>query len=590
MIKTEGMLGLTSGEGGAPDAKELAAVKEILGLLAQTVSHMKLYPSRHSSVGQFRRQLFDKLTKFFSEADELEVDIQQNSFIWRGEIVFKDLNVLRSLPYLFFKDGMKKLAFLHGLDNDELETFLVTVREISLLPVDVGDIVDALWQQDLSHVRYVAPDDYLESKVTVQQRIPAQFQIRREDLFTGRIDLKPEDVAEMFAKMRASSAAGDGEEAEYAARFAPLDAGEVETLEATMEAQRRSSPDKDFLDLTLELLNIEERPEVFSNILEFLKKFHQVQLHSLDFVHAALLLAQIEQVAETVAGKVPAKEQALAEFKAALDEAFPEKDILRAVCDGAVTDLEPFFLYLSRVGPTALPLGAELAGHGPNEGVRARAVHFLEEMGRRDPSALAKLAQDSRPEFTRFVIAVFAKIRDPRTIPFVADIIGFKLKSSRLKAIQALGVFPEPEAQRILTGLLDDEEEDIRTQAADAVRLSNDPETVTRLIQDAGRKKFHRKSAAEKTAVLKALGRSRTPEAVAFLCSTVLGASLLEGRRGRETRLAAVAALEANGGPAAIDALSSGGARRGSRRVRAACQEALARLKPGRPAAPGSAA
>jgi hypothetical protein len=546
-LKTDVPLGRAQWAEGAPDPKTLSAVQEILALLGQTVTHMKLYPSHHSSVARFRGLLIGKLEKFFRESDELEIEIQQNAFLFGGETVFADENVVRSLPYLFFKDGMKKLAFLKGIDAEELEAFLSTVREISLLPVDVGDIVDAIWQRDLAHIRYLAPDDYLESRVTVQQRIPSQFQVRPEDLYKGRIELKPDDVAEMFGKIRSMTQPASHEETDYAARFAPLNETELRTLESTLASQRRIAPDKDFLDLTLELLNIEERFEVFSGILAFLKKFHQVQLQSLDFVHAAQLLAQIDQIGRAVAGKAADKERAIADFKDGLSEMFPEKDLLKAACDSKISDLEAFFLYLSRVGPPALSLGAELVGHGPNEDIQSRAVLFLEDRGRLDPKALSKLAMDTKPEFTRIVVAVFVKIRDPRAIPFLADIIGFKNKASRLKAIQALGVFPDEAAQKILASLLRDPDEEIRTRAAEAVRLTGDAETIAELVQTASRKRFHRKSPAEKAAFLKALGRSGSAEALACLGSLLLKPALLERRRVRETRLGAVAALEAHG-------------------------------------------
>jgi HEAT repeat protein len=572
------VLGWAAGTEGASDAKTLAAVKEILVVLTQTISQMKLYPGGHSSAAHFRELFMDKLSAYFRDADELEIEILQNAFLFEGEIAYQDENVLRSLPYLFFKDGMKKLAFLRGLDTEEIEAFLATVREISLLPIDVGDIVDALWQRDLAHVRYFAPDDFLESKVTVQQRIPSQFQVKPEELYAGRIDLKPSDVAEMFARMRSAAQPVAQEEIDYAARFAPLDEAEMRTLESTVEGQRRIAPDKDFLDLTLELLNVEERFEVFSGILAFLKKFHAAQLQAHDFVHAAQMLGQIGQISREVEGKVPAKANAVADFMTDLEESFPEKALLKAACEKKIFDAESFFLYLSRVGLPALKLGAELVSHGPNEDVRSRALRFLEDMGRGDPQALSRLAQDSQPEFTRIVIGVFAKIRDPRAIPLLGEIIGFKNKMSRLRAIRALAAFPDLSAQKILTSLLRDDDEDIRTKAAEAVRLGGDPTTVAELIQSASRKNFLKKSSAEKAAFLMAIGRSGSAQAAAFLKTMALKPALVERRRIRETRLAAVAALEAHGGPEAIEPLQSA-ARRGSRRVKAASRAALLRLK-----------
>ena len=381
----------------------------------------------------------------------------------------------------------------------------------------------------------------------------------------------------MFARLRATKQPVAQEEIDYAARFAPLDDAEMTELGDTMEAQRRVAPDKDFLDLTIELLNIEERFEVFSAVLAFLRKFHAAQLQAHDFVHAARMLSQIDQISRAVEGRSPDKAKAIADFKIAIEDAFPEKELLKAACEKKILDTEGFFHYLSQVGTPALTLGAELVGHGPNEDIRGRAGRFLEEMGRRDPAALSRLAQDSQPEFTRIVIAAFAKILDPRTIPFLTDFLSFKNKANRVKAIQALGAFADPSAQKILKQLLGDEDEEIRTQAADLVRLAGDPETVAALIQEAQRKKFARKSPGEKGAFLKAIGRSGSADAAAFLGTVAFKRASLDRRRIRETRLAAVAALEAHAGPEAVEVLRNA-ARRGSKRVKAASREALVRL------------
>jgi HEAT repeat protein len=581
MLKTRGD-GDPLATGELADARTIAAARETVALFAQTISHMKLYPATHSSVASFRSQFLGRLNRFLEENEELEFDIQQNTFLYEGEVIYTDENVLRSLPYLFFKDGMKKLAFLRGLDLEELEVFLSVVREISLLPMDIGDVVDALWQKDLVRIRYYAPDDYLESKVTVQQRIPSQFQVRPEELYRGRIELKPEDISEMFARMRSRNQPSVREEADYAGRFAALDEEEIRKLQEVLSTQRKIAPDKDFLDMTLELLHIEERPEVFIGILTFLQKYHKYQLQALDFVHAAQLLSQIDQIARAVAGKVPLKEKALEDFRMGLRESFPEKDLLKAVCEKRVEDPSAFFAYLDQVGPDALSLGAELVGHGPNEDIRSLALRFLEGIGRKNPPALAALAHDDKPDFTRIVVAVFGKIRDPETIPFLADVLSFRNKASRLRAILALGQFPEEAASKILTALLRDPDEDIRTQAAEVVRLAGDAPAIADLMEIVARKKFHLRAAAEKAAFLKALGRSRSEGACALLAKILQTSTLIGRRRIRETRLGAVAGLEANGGPAAVEALRTA-TRRAPRKIKAASREALQRLKTKRP-------
>ncbi len=107
-------------KGGSPDPETLKRVKELFLLFAHAISATKLFPAHHASVINFQEELYDKLTKFLEEHEELNIGIQENAFTYEGEIAYRDENILKSLPYLFFKDGMHKLTFLRDLDKAEL--------------------------------------------------------------------------------------------------------------------------------------------------------------------------------------------------------------------------------------------------------------------------------------------------------------------------------------------------------------------------------------------------------------------------------------------------------------------------------------
>lgn len=570
-------IGRPAGEDEPPDPSTLQAVKEIFIILGRTISALKLFPDNNEMVIRFRQDFISQLLTFLKNQDALDVEIRQNAFFFKGQPVFQDENVIRSLPYLFFKDGMKKLTFLQGIYAEEIVEFLGVIRAVSLLPLEVSDIVDALWQKDFAFIQFFAPDDFLESKITVDHKIPLQFQIHKEELFQGRIDLQPEDVAEMFKALRGRTDGSGQADSISMDGFAALNEPDLQRLDSMLGDERLAFEEKDFVDLVFELLQIEDRLDAFAEVLKYLAGHHAVQIRNLDFAPAALLLRKMEPLARKLAGAAPEKIKAFEQFRDDLEKKCPWAEIRKAAVERRIPELEHLFAYLSLLGPAAIPLGVDLYEDAKDKETRPLAQGFLEAMGRIDSRALAEQALESRPEITKVIIGILGRLGDPRTIPFLDGFLNYQDQSIRLSTIRALGGFSEEKAHRILIKFLHDPDKEVRIEAASNIRIGRNPELIRELIGLVSEKGFYKKSEAETTSILLALGKSLSEEACAFLV-TLLKKSVLLGRsKLHDTQLGAVRALAANGGPAAVKALQAG-ARKGKRKLRPACREAIEQL------------
>ena len=112
-----------------PEASSPAGqVREILKLLAQAVSAMKIFPSHHSTVLRHLDDLSARFTSVLEERGAIEIAIQEQSFLFDGEPVYTDDHPQRSLPFFFHKDGLQmllvgpidsagKIAFFEGLSS-----------------------------------------------------------------------------------------------------------------------------------------------------------------------------------------------------------------------------------------------------------------------------------------------------------------------------------------------------------------------------------------------------------------------------------------------------------------------------------------
>jgi len=564
-----------------PDPETLSRVKDILTLFAHTISSMKLFPPHHSSVLSFQDELFHKIQNFLEEHWELEVHIEENAFRYKGELVFKDEDVLKSLPYVFFKDGLYELAFLRDMEKDEFATFLDTIKNVASLPPDEGDTVDALWEKDLVHLRYYAPDEFLESKLRVQRQNLLDLHIDKDLLFKGKIELTREDLEDISKRLVVFRQKENKEARDFVGLAAFLDKGDLSAIETMLDSDRDASSDKGLSELIFELLYMEDRVETFKMILTFLDKRYGELVAKAGFADALQMMRQMTDLSQALSDKSPARALEIDKFIRA-SKSQVSLDILRdQVRRGAILDSRAFFDFLLWLGPVTLPIGVEILESDLEPGVRSNAFDFLAEAGKENLALLANLAQERKPFVTKTIIAVLDHMNDKRVIPFLAPFINYRNRDVKAEAIRVLGRFPDSLAQKILLGFLRDEDEEIRVAAAKSIRMEADKDLAASVAQWVSDKDFHDRTPQEKEVALSALGQIRPDEA--FECfRSFLGQKGIWGKgKAEETGILAASALEAMATPRAVEVLRQAEKSSGRKKIKEACREALVRLAAG---------
>jgi hypothetical protein len=564
-------------EESAADKKLIELVKDLCSALVRAVSATKIFPPGHESIAQLRNGVFCRLRKFLDDHRELELDIKQGAFLFLDEIVLEEDNPLRSLPYFFHKDGMQKLTFMKGLTSQEFSDFLDVVRNVSLLPIDVGDIVDALWQRDFEHIRYLSPDEFIEAKLSGDQDAPHEFDVRKEALYSGVLEFTADDAEDIFRRSMDLCRKSAPESGEAGSLFAPLTVEDVEVLEAVLGAERREPVEREFPEMMFEVLRLEDRPEDSSQILSAMNLYLNRLILKMDFTLAVRFLNRLEELSGLSAADAPWKCREMEKFFGTARSGCPLGKIRETAIEQRVPNSRTFFEYLKFVGPVSLPLAADLYERYRETDFRADAQPYFEEMSLSSPQPLVDLATEDRPEFAKAVIALLSRKPDAATIPYLLKFITSGRKDVKLQAVRVLGKFSDPSAQESLTGLLEDPDEELRIEVLKNVAVEPGGGPERRLLEIALEKNFRRKSPAEKEVHLKALARSRSDEACGALRALIKRSSLFGRACTLETRLYAIQALEAMATPAAVAALKAR-ARRRPNILRMEIRAALKRL------------
>ncbi len=556
-------------------------VKEILLVLVHAVSAAKLFPCDHQMVVNFISDLFERLNKYLDAHWKLELGIGEYAFILEGEVIYEDIHPVRSLPFFFYKDGVQKLYFYKGLTREELGEFLETIRTVSHLPPEEGDIVNALWEKDFPNIRYLAPDDFLETRIGVGRPLLCPI-VDRAGLSQGRVELAPEDLEEMRSKI-ASLKKGPGQEdkttgfsiPEYPlVQTATIEDGDLEAVETLLKSSRQASADDEYLNLLTELIYLEDRWEQFPVIAEVLERYHHDIMARKDFANAAALVRALSEVRNRFAKRDERKAELIGSIVSQISRMSVLSDLQTSLDLASVEDMDGLLSYLESFGPQAAGFIADIFEQIRHPVWREKALEMLTKIGQDDIQALGGLIQESRPALSQEIISLLKKSQDKRAVAQLAHVMRYKNPVVKQAAVRALGAIDEDAAGKILLGFLSDPDDEIRIAVLDNLKKSEDKQIIFHIIGLISERKFFKKVLREKQALFDFLGRSDSGEACAFLAEILRKVPFLPNPKHTELCLYAVSALTKMRNPKSLDVLKKGSKRR-NWKIRSACLRAL---------------
>lgn len=603
------------------DPQVIQKVKELLLSLANTISVLKIFPANHASAIHFRQDFISKLKNFLDQYQQLELEIGEFAFFYQGKQVYQDEISSKSLPFFFYKDGMRLLLFYQGIDEQEINDFLELVRTESAKPAEESDIVNALWLKDLPNVQYYAPEEFIENRILEEradtlskkglQVIPQELadkaieiKVDRQNLFSGKLELKPEErqALESFTDVEFPELIenwqqnfdfeGEEQKKEITDEFKQpekrislqtrkipseftLTKEEVKQLNQLVEKNRQLSPEEEFLNLMMEILALEKDLKQFQTNLDILHNFYLENIKNGRFSLPILLNKKIKDLKTLLASEPNGKILLLDEFRSRISDLKLFDEIRKLVKEKVELNSLALYDYLSQFGDQAIPFFVELFENIEDQEFRGRVKELFQKKIKSNPGSIVALIDDQRPLMTATIIEIMRAQPGERIIPHFSSFLTISNQELKIKAIEALGSFNDEMANKILMGFLNDTSQEVRLKATSCLKFLGETSRLKQLMKEVFTKKFREKNFEEKKALFEFLGRTRNQEAFLFLKKVFLKKSLRPSVT--ELRVCAVAGLETMASREAVELLRRG-ERFFNRRVREAASSALVRL------------
>jgi hypothetical protein len=562
---------------GAESDEELFLTRDLVTTFVKTVKAFRFYPPENPTLKGFRDQLLKKFQFFLNKYNSLMLQIGEYEISYSGKVLYDNKDVKTSLAFFLYKDGLRELRFIKGLEEWEVEGLLDVVKRSDHLNQMEDDLVTLLWERDLVHISYLATDDVLE-----ETAIPIPEDIGQ---FRKNLVFKP-----LAHAVEASSGEDDSEEEIDLNRILSrrpdepppvasnrgvyfLTPEEVEGLRKDVEVELDPTFVFSITDILFEILAIEKEPESYKDAVNVLNKILDGLLTLGDFQKAGELLKRIYIILKTYelkdwqaeairqiiveAGEPPRIER--------LGKVLEKEEGLR------LEEVGPFLILLQR--NSIKPL-IKLLGDLKNSKTRRVICDALAEIGKNAIDLIAPSIDDRRWFLVRNIAYVLGRIGKEQSLPYLQKVFSYEDVRVRREVIQALGLIGGPKVMGMLVKALSDPDVRIRGMAAINLGKVGKMGALVPLLEIIQSKDFPKKEPVEVKAFFDAVGMVGSNDAVDVLQQLLEKKSWFGRGKDVDLRTGAAGALAMIGTPEARAILESGKESKDSS-IRSACVQAL---------------
>jgi HEAT repeat protein len=557
----------------------LAAARAWTVRLARTLKNCRLYDRANPTVLRMREELAVSLAQLLDDHGPLTLRFTSDDILHGETSLYRARSREDNLGMVFFRDGIRSVAFSPGVEQREVDAVVDALLRVGGRTVEDEDLVTLLWDANLAHVstESVTTEAPLEADGGEAAGASSGASPMPWPQGGGAGDAGGDAVA-----ARAEAAPGaepwrsddwvTDEPLEWCesavAELERLGPFEMQRLRAECEAEHSGDLLQGMLALVGECLETPGAAEGQDDLGHFLPRLLREALGAgawPEARRAVLMLAPR-----------PGGEAAV---RALLDElGQPDSVITAGVVrrlDGQDAGHVHEFVALAReLGPAAVQWLMLILAESGQQHARLPLTRTLADLSRDDPERLAPWLADPRWYVVRNAVHILGRVGGGAVVGLLRTAAGHADARVRQEVLAALAHVGHREARGVLLAILDGAETRVFCSALHQLSAARDPEVARILLErlrDAG---FRGRPVEEQRAVFSALARVAGEEVLPGL-----EAELLENRRlpgEQEThRLAVARCLARIGGPAAV-AVLQGGLRSGNRRVRAACENALA--------------
>lgn len=510
---------------------EISSIKDLVQMLLKTKKLVRMYPENNPMYIKAINDMYEKFQEAFeSVSGDIVLQIRQYEILFQDEQVYHNLEKSDNIALFFFKDGIRELRFINGLDKEELAEFL---KIISLDEKDLieDDIVTLLWERDFQKIKYVVDESILTED--------EEYEISATESVMENLT-SPDELTKAYRDAM-------GSETTQAVQIVPVSETDLKALMKEFEKDSQPKLPKLVYILTeiLNQLSLSPSKETdkkdFVEVISVARSVLEYSVRVAEFESAINLLKFVNNLFHNneIPGELKTHLKRIIEFAGSQ----PIIKILGEVIDKTEVEEESVKEYIENLDKNAMQSLIELLGELKNMRARKIIIEGLANFGRKDMQGLVKGLSDSRWFVVRNIVYILRLIKDRRAVEYLLRTIRHPDMRVRREVIKTLGELKAPQAVSVLKDHLNDPDPQIRISTVRALGSIHTEAAKRLLLQSVNTKDFLYRGIEEKKEYFEVLSSWKDEEVINFLIKTLKKNSLFHRAKNYENRACAAYGL-----------------------------------------------
>jgi HEAT repeat protein len=561
---------------GVESDEEFILARDLTSAFVKAIKAFRFYPPDNPALNGFRDQLFKRFQFFLNKYQSFVIQVGEYDLSFKGRIIYENKDVKTSLAFLLYKDGLRDVRFMKGLEEWEVQGIIDVIKQSDTVNRLEDDIITLMWERDFEHIRHLATDESLEETPVV---IPGDVdQFRKHLVFKPLAHHVEVELSEEGSEEGAGLDKIPSKLAEEPAPFISdrgvyfLTSEELERLNEDVKAELDPVFVFTVMDILFEILALEKEPDPYQDAVNVLIKVLDAFLTLGEFTKATELLKRVNIILKTY----DLQEWQIESIQKIIVEAGDQVRIERIgkVLEREEVRLEDVNAYLLLLQKNSVTPLIKLLGELKNSKTRRVFCDALSVIGKDAIELITPFIDDRRWYLVRNIIYILGRIGKDQSFPYILKAFNHEENRIRREAIQALGLIGGPKAVGLLVRALTDDDVRIRCMAAINLGKVGKEIGLISLLEIVQTKDFYKREPVEIKAFFNAIGMVGSNEAIPVLQQLLERKSWFVRGKTDEMRTGAAKAIAMIGTPEAKAILKVGEDSK-DESIRVACIQAL---------------
>ena len=519
-------------------------VVETMKAFGKAVRAYQLYLPNNPMHARAIEAVREAFATLWTQTDAIDLTITETQFLWEQRPVLEEPDrATDSLPWTFYKDGIRELRMEKGFEGADLSTLLDILQRIRKASADDDDLLTMMWEAEFSALQYKYVDIGVEGGGDLEGLEPGQ---PRERIMAPSQEEGGAPLRSSIAKME-----------DFDSTLYFLDDREIEYLQSEIKRDFSVDLRGPVLASLFDTFEQERDPTVREEICGVLDYFLLVLLSTTQFRTAAYLLREAGVTAERAAEILQPQRQRLTDLADLLSDPAALSQLLQALED---TPLRPPQVELNELFLQLKPRGLETVlgwiGRSSNVELRALLENAASRLAASHTGELVRLIGSDDDVVVLEAIRRAAALKTPAAVPALGRLLTVAAADIRVASVNALAEIGSPGALQVLERALSDEDRDIRIAAVRALSARGSKPALPRIETAVKSKEMRDTNLAEKMAFFEAYGMLCGDQGIPLLDGFLHAKGFMAKKEDIEMRACAAMALGKIGSQRAIDSLN----------------------------------